>query len=326
VLEPIPGRVSLTAVFKSRRRANNMKSIRTKATGSRHGLKDPGRGSAARLAAEARTGRVESPVLADRRSTGPVAGAQLVERAISILNYLGDVGEKGVRGSQLAAAVGLTPSTAYRIIAALERQGFIEREKSTRRYRLGLSLFALGAKAADGAGLRRLCRPALLRLAAATGDTVFLMARSGFNTICVDRQEGTYMLDSLTKNIGGQIPLGVGPASQAILAFLPQEEAEVILGVNAQLYKRFKQLTADEIRGRLPRIREQGFALDHGRLVEGVSALALPIVPKGRDVVASLALNMTSSRLATDRLPDLISMLKQEVNGIERELSPFDVR
>ena len=211
------------------------------------------------------------------------SGAQLIDRAVAILTYLGDVGAEGAKSSTLAEALGLTQPTAHRIIGALERHGLIEREDSTKRYRLGLSLFVLGAMAADGTGFRRICHPALLRLAAETGDTVFLMARSGFNTVCVDRQEGSYMIDSLTGRVGGQIPLGVGPASQAILACLPPEEAAIILETNTSLYGRFNGLSAEEIADRLPTIREQGYAFDHGRLVEGISAIAVPIRPHGRD-------------------------------------------
>ncbi len=74
----------------------------------------------------------------------------------------------------------------------------------------------MGATAADGTGLRRLAGPALMRLSAETGDTVFLMARAGFNTVCVDRQQGAYVIDSLTGHIGGQIPMGlVRPARRS---------------------------------------------------------------------------------------------------------------
>jgi DNA-binding IclR family transcriptional regulator len=114
----------------------------------------------------------------------------------------------------------------------------VERNGATKRYRLGLALLALGAKAADTTGLLRLCHPTLMRLASQTGDTAFLMARSGFNTVCVDRQEGTYIIDSLTGQVGGQIPLGVGPASQAILATMPAREADVVIDANADLYSR----------------------------------------------------------------------------------------
>lgn len=263
--------------------------------------------------------------MAKREPVKIATGTQLLDRAVAILNHLGDVGGPGLRSAELAEVLGLNQSTAHRIIGALERHGLIEREHATKRYRLGLSLFVLGAKAADGTGFRRLCHPALLRLAAETGDTVFLMARSGFNTVCVDRQEGSYIIDSLTGQVGGQIPLGVGPASQAILAFLPAEEAEIVLGTNAPFYARFNNLSAEEIAGRLPQIREQGYAFDHGRLVEGISAIAMPILPHGRDVVGSLAINMTSARLPPERLRELLRLLRREVDDIEKNINPLDI-
>jgi DNA-binding IclR family transcriptional regulator len=253
----------------------------------------------------------------------PSPGAQLLDRAIGILKQLGESGEGGIKSSEIIDSLGLSGPTAHRIIAALERHGFVERERATKRYRLGLALFALGAKAADGTGLRRICRPALLRLAAATGDTVFLMARSGLNAVCVDRQEGTYVLDSLTGHVGGQIPLGVGSASEAILAFLPEREVEAVLAANARLYPAFNGLTADEIMGALPEIRRRGYAVDQGRLVAGISALAVPLRPAGRDVIAALTINMTSPRLSEGRLHDLVAILKAEASDIEAEVNPI---
>src|SRR3954464_12324244 len=150
--------------------------------------------------------------MTDNTTEMKATGTQLLDRAVAILNHLGEVGRDGARVSDIAEAFGLNMSTAHRIITGLERHRYIERDEATKRYRLGLALFALGAKAADGTGLRKLCRPALMRIASETGDTVFLMARSGLNVVCVDRQEGTYVLDSLTGHVGGQIPMGVGPA------------------------------------------------------------------------------------------------------------------
>lgn len=254
----------------------------------------------------------------------PATGTQLLDRTVGVIKLLGEFGEQGARMSEIASSLGLTTSTAHRIVTALERHGLIERERSTRRYRLGLALFALGATAADGTGLRKLCRPALLRLAGETGDTVFLMARSGLSVVCVDRQEGAYVLDSLTGHIGGQIPMGVGPASEAILAFLPDDEAEAIIEANEPLYARYNGLSADKIRGRLPQIRAQHFALDHGELVAGISALAVPILPKKRDAVASIAINMTSARLAPDRLKALLALLRSQVEQVEDLINPLE--
>lgn len=251
-------------------------------------------------------------------------GTQLLDRTVGVIKLLGTFGEQGARMSEIAESLGLKTSTAHRIATALERHGLIEREHATKRYRLGLALFALGATAADGTGLRKLCRPALLRLAGETGDTVFLMARSGLNVVCVDRQEGAYVLDSLTGHIGGQIPMGVGPASEAILAFLPEDEAEAIIDANAPLYARYHDLSADKIRSRLPQIRAQHYALDDGELVAGISALAVPILPPKRDAVASIAINMTSARLGAERLNELLALLRLQVARIEESINPLE--
>ncbi|AXS40062.1 IclR family transcriptional regulator [Breoghania sp. L-A4] len=252
-------------------------------------------------------------------------GTQLLDRAISILNHLGEAGADGARMSDLAEACGLNPSTAHRIISSLENHGLIERIEGTRRFRLGLALFALGAKAADGTGFRRACHPSLVRIAGETGDMIFLMARSGFNTVCVDRQEGTYVIETLTGQVGGQIPLGVGSAGQAILAFLPETEANAIIAANSTTYEGYNKLTAGEILRRLPEIRKLGYALDHGQLVEGISALAMPIRLKDNSVAGALSINMTSVRMKAERLDELLNILRREIAIIADTVNPHEV-
>lgn len=251
-------------------------------------------------------------------------GTQLLDRAVAVLKFLGEAGQGGATMVMIGEALGLKQPTAHRIITALERHGLVDRERETRRYRLGLALFAMGATAADGTGLRVLARPALMRLSAASGDSVFLMARAGFNTVCVDRQQGSYVIDSLTGHIGGQIPMGVGPASQAILAFLPPAEAAVITSTNAPLYRQYGSLTERKVKDGLDAIRQNGYAVDHGELVAGISAIAVPILPTGRDAVASIAINLTSARLSEERLPILVDMIKAEVRTLEASLNPLE--
>ena len=251
-------------------------------------------------------------------------GTQLLDRSVAILKLLGEVGQAGASMATIGDAMGLKQPTVHRIVTALERHGLVDRERETKRYRLGLALFAMRAAAADGTGLRQVARPALMRVAAMTGDSVFLMARAGFNTVCVDRQQGSYVIDSLTGHIGGQIPMGVGPASQAILAFLPTSEVDVILTTNAPLYKQFAALTTGSIKDNLTRIRSNGYALDQGDLVAGISAIAVPILPPGRDAIAAIAINLTSARLSAERIPELFTLLKKEVGEIETQLNPLE--
>ncbi len=256
--------------------------------------------------------------------TDKSTGTQLLDRAIAILDALGQAGHEGAKVGQLAKTIGLTMSTTHRIVASLERHGLIAKEESTKRYRLGLTFFVLGSRAADASGLRKIGHPSVLNIAAKTGDTAFLMAHNGFNAVCIDRQQGNYVIDSLSGGVGGQIPLGVGPASQAILAHLDSESIDAVLKANTSIYRRYAGLSSTKIRSRLSDIRDQGYAIDDGELVDGISALSVAIRPEGYEVTGSLAVNMTSARLTKKRQVELIELLNQEARKIEARINPLD--
>jgi len=254
----------------------------------------------------------------DLEATISTSKTQLIDRAVLVLRHLDKIGQRGALASEIASAIGLSKSTAHRIIQSLERHRLVDRDQTSKRYRLGIFLFALGARAADITAFRRICRPALLRIAAETGDTAMLFARSGFNSVCIDRQEGTYVVDSLTgRQVGGELPLGVGPAAQLMLAYMPPEEAREIVKANESLYPGFNDLSGSEILGRLPMLRRQGYAVERDRFVEGLSAVAMPIKPWKRDVICCATINVTTARMSAQREEQLLRLLRREIEDVE---------
>lgn len=84
--------------------------------------------------------------MAKDNKTDKTAGTQLLDRTVAIMKLLGDAGQAGLRPIEVSKQLGLTTTTAHRIMTALERHGLVEREQATHRYRLGLSLFAMERK------------------------------------------------------------------------------------------------------------------------------------------------------------------------------------
>src|ERR1700730_4417277 len=84
-----------------------------------------------------------------RRGTRPPSGSsKSLRKAIRILLHLGQNGpELGI--TQLASALGLSKTTVYRLLQAMESFQFIEKNAQTERYRLGLKLHDLGARAME---------------------------------------------------------------------------------------------------------------------------------------------------------------------------------
>lgn len=249
-----------------------------------------------------------------------VAGTQLIDRTVAILRALESNSADGCRMSELAVAAELSVPTTHRIVAALERHGLVEWTGRPRMVRLGLRLFALGAVAADETGLRRICRPALLRLAGDTEETVLLVARSGLDTIRVDRQTGKYVVETSVRNAGGSLPLGVGSASLAIMAHLPPKELEAIITANMRRYAAY-HISVDTMRSHLAHCLRDGHVVTDGILIEGIAGIAVPIRPPGREVTAAIAINLTSARLTTAWKTALLSRLHEEVKQLEAELS-----
>ncbi|MEO8119756.1 MAG: helix-turn-helix domain-containing protein, partial [Rhodoferax sp.] len=127
---------------------------------------------------------------------GPGVGG--LERAFAIIRLLAQASAEGVRVTQIAKSVGLTQATVHRTLQALIAQDMVEQDERSKHYRLSIGFFVLAARAGNPMNLRELCRPTLLRLCASLGDTIFLLARSGFDAVCLDRSEGPFPIRSFT--------------------------------------------------------------------------------------------------------------------------------
>lgn len=223
------------------------------------------------------------------------------------------------RLTELAARCGLAVGTAHRLLAGLARHGLVSHVADSKRYRLGLQLFALAARAGEDGGLVASARPSVLRLAAATGDCVFLMARSGFDAVCVDRQDGDYTIRTLTGGIGGSTPLGHGDGSLLILAHLPKEERAVVLSHNKPRIARLGGMAPGI--ALLDRIRRDGFVYNPMPIIAGVVGVAVPIRTARGTILAALGIGGTAARIGQERLSDMLVLLRQEAAATEARVA-----
>ena len=247
-----------------------------------------------------------------------------VQRAFSIIRALAETQAKGGRVTHLAKATGLTQATTHRLLQTLAVENVVEQDPQSKLYRLSIDFFALAARAGDAMDLRALCRPSLLRLCASLGDTIFLLVRSGFDAVCLDRSEGPFPIRSFTGDIGGRVALGVGQGSMAILAMLPEAEREEVIRFNLPRVREFGVLDEVYLRTEIERVRQTGYAGRNTGLLEGMAGVAVPILDREGRAVAALSVGTISSRLSPDRLPTVVDLLKREAAAVGARINPFD--
>src|SRR5690554_5618305 len=92
-------------------------------------------------------------------------GTQSIHRAVAILRQVATYGHSGAKAGDLADGLGLDRATVYRMLRGLGVEGMVVQDSSTKRYRLGQTVYELGQAASFQYDLKDVCQPSLHHLA-----------------------------------------------------------------------------------------------------------------------------------------------------------------
>ena len=246
------------------------------------------------------------------------ASVKTIGRAAHVLQALAEGAAAGMRLADVTAAVGLGKATVHRLLGALVDVGYVEYDEGARLYRLGYGLFALGS-AARRFHVADLARPGLMRLAAATGDTVYLSIRDGDQALCLDRCTGSYPIRTLTLDIGDRRPLGIGAGSLALLAFQGESDIARVLATGEEARRDFAGFGCKDLAAMVATTQERGYALNDGRIVGAMMALGVPVRGADGRVLAALSIAAIRERMGEARRAELVAALQQEAAHLDHE-------
>lgn len=248
-------------------------------------------------------------------------GTQAIERAVLILRLMTRCGPAGWRLSELSRACGLNHATSRRILKCLVDERLVDRDCQTGRYRLGPLNFELGLACQQRLDFRDRIRPTLERIARQSGDTVYLHIRSGLETVCIDRVDGSFPIRAITLEIGGRRPLGFGSIGLAMLALLEEAEVTRIIDSLALEIANNPRITKDSLLHGIAAARIQGYGIIRDTTVLGVSAIGMALPPQDRIPMVGVGLAMVSDRLSPSRVKLLRRLIGGELDNIQRQLS-----
>ena len=214
---------------------------------------------------------------------------QSADRALRILaSFDGERTSLGV--SEVAYELGVHKSTVSRLMATLERRGFVRREGE--RFLPGPELGRLAEMADPFAPLVARSAPVMKRLAAGTGEAVTLGVRCGQGARYVAQRDGRHIL-RVGDWVGRSTTLHSTATGKVLLAFSDP-------GALGRLERHTAKTIVDRaaLRHELERTRLRGFGLMRDELEVGLSAAAAPVFDRAGACVAALAVSGPSFRLA----------------------------
>lgn len=252
------------------------------------------------------------------------AGAQTVDRALTVLSAVGRRSTDGVSLTDLIKETGLNKPTVRRLLLALMRGRMVEQNDLTRRYFLGKEAYILGIFAAQRHGILEHCSEALTRLARDTGDAAFISVRRGHSSLCLHREEGSYPIKTHALMTGQLHPLGVGAGSLAMLAALPDAEVETVLEANAEILQTdYTEFTPGKIRRHVGITRDNGFALNPGLIYPDSWGIGVVLRRPDGAIAGALSLAAIESRMQPARRTELLGKLNAHARDIEKSLARF---
>ncbi len=254
----------------------------------------------------------------DKASKAADAGS--LKRGVMLLKILATAGARGLALTEIAARAELPHPTVHRVLRQLSEERLVARNEELKRYRLGPLAFELGLAGATMYDLRDLCEEVMDRLSAETGDTIYLVVRSGFDAVCVHRHEGSFPIRTLVLDVGSRRPLGVGAGGLALLAAMDDEErAEVINRIGPKL-KAFRGVTTSFLERASIQARQDGFAIIQDTVNLGVSAVGHVFRDGMGQPLGALSVAALSHRMGRSRLQHIGALLHDCCAEVEKRL------
>lgn len=250
-----------------------------------------------------------------------ISGTQVITRASTLLKLVSEHSQNGISSSELAKEAQLTRPTAHRLLSSLAREGFLDFDSKNAKWHLGPELFVLGNLAAKRYDITEIARPIVREIADLTGESSFLSARRGNETVCILREEGAFPIRSFVLYEGVRFPLGVASAGLAILSFIPETELHSYLKLQTNLEKEWGPThSAEELNKRVLQTRERGFALNAGLIVEGSWGIGAAVFdPTGKPAWA-LSVTGIESRFKPERQAQVGELLVQKAHTLSQLL------
>lgn len=254
----------------------------------------------------------------DMKETLP--GAQVVGRIGQVLRAVSGAMPRGIGTTEVARSTGLARPTAHRLLSSLAAEGFLDHDSKVGRWHLGPELYLMGAVAAERYDITDLAREHIRRLAEETGESAFLSARRGDETVCVLRQDGSFPIRSFVLYEGKRFPLGIASAGLAILSFLPQDAAERYLA-RAGLEEQYgPEHAPDRMRQRVATTRAAGYSTNPGLIVPGSWGMGAAVFDAAGQPAWALSITGIESRFSPERRPMLGALLLRQAHALSEKI------
>jgi len=236
---------------------------------------------------------------------------------LSLLNHF-SISTFELSLSDISKASGYPISSTSRYLKALESEGFVKRDKRTKKYSLGYKIYRLFYIINNSSILHKVALRYMQEVSNKNNEVVTLFVEFNNSGVYIERIYNDDSRISHVPPIGVEEPLYMG-SRKVLLAFLPENQIREVIAKGFKKYTNNTITDPDILFKELQKIREQGYAISNGEKTPGVKSIAVPIW-HNNSVIAGLSISGPQARITKDKEQSFINQIIQASSSISRKL------
>lgn len=243
-----------------------------------------------------------------------------VDRALTLLREF--LHRRSLTVSEAAGVLGVSKSTAHRLLAMLLHHGFVRQDARSKAYLGGPTLLEVGLAFVTQLDVRSAAQPSLQALVDATGETAHLMILEDTRMLFLDGRESSQALRAGLR-VGSHVPVHLGASGKAVLATMRPEEVERYWARLCAAAGPPDGSSLEKLKRELQETRDRGWGLNDEATDAGVRSVSVAIAGSGprAEVRAALTVAGPVARMPHERLPIVAAALARETARIAERLS-----
>ncbi len=239
----------------------------------------------------------------------------ILERSLLILEHLLKH-PQGLGVSDLTNQLGFPKNSVYRIVGTLLKHGYVNRDAETKRFALSRKMFAMAYSGAEEKGLIESSLDIMRELRDVVKETVLVSIISDDEGLVLEQVPGLYSFRFVV-DPGARLAVHASSHGKAILAFLPEDECEAIIGrLTLTKYTENTITSREALKEELARIRERGYAFDMAEEADGVHCTSAPILDQRGVALAALTTTGPAFRLPKSDMNAVGQSVKEHADRV----------
>jgi IclR family acetate operon transcriptional repressor len=232
-----------------------------------------------------------------------------VGKALRLLRLLGEHPD-GVGVSRLARDAGYPASTTHRLLASLQRDGFVRSDDDSRRYSLGLRLFELGQRVSHARGFTGVALPVMRRVTELTGEPTLMSVLDGHHQLYVHHVQGPHRIRVIGEP-AKHGPLHCTSMGKCLVAFAPADvREELVEGLELTPLGPNTITDRARFRAEIEEVRERGHAVSDEEHEAGIRAVGVPVIGPEGTALAALSTPAPAYRMSIEELTGFVPCLR----------------